>query len=270
MEIATKSSMKIFVFLWLGSITLSVNCFAFSKGSLPDRYRQDAAYYFSSRNVRRLAEAAAKGDTHVVDVLIKGGVDINTIGVDGVTPLWWAIRNDNVAGFKRLLEIGAKIDMPDSEEYWSVMQLAAGHSEPEFLRLLIAAKADVNRVYKKSRAPVLLTAATWCRKKNVEMLIAAGANLDWVGTEATAAEIAATMGQYEIVYMLLKAGAKAEKLPGQKYSLAEKIKICHINPNLDVFIWRERVMELMAQQGVVVSKPEGEGSRTLPMLLQGK
>ncbi len=72
----------------------------------PNR-RTTPSKIFHDRGVAALAEAAGTGNLLEIDRLVSTGVDINSIGEEGITPLLWAMMIHNHDGFQRLLERGA-------------------------------------------------------------------------------------------------------------------------------------------------------------------
>lgn len=62
---------------------------------------------FLDPDVRKLAQYAGEGNLTKLDELVKQGVNVNSSGNQGATPLFWALRNENFSGFKRLLEFRA-------------------------------------------------------------------------------------------------------------------------------------------------------------------
>lgn len=65
----------------------------------------DIKTMFPSEDLRKLAEAAGKGKTSVIDKLINEGVDVNARGTENATALFWSMRNER--GFNYLLAKGA-------------------------------------------------------------------------------------------------------------------------------------------------------------------
>ena len=66
-----------------------------------------ASAYFGSVKVIQLAEAAADGDIKKMEQLIKAGVDVNTVGKYGVTPLMFSVIEESYLGCDFLLKSGA-------------------------------------------------------------------------------------------------------------------------------------------------------------------
>lgn len=62
---------------------------------------------FPDRQVRQLADAGARGDVVKIMALVDAGLDVNSVGVNDGTALYWALRTKNLIGFSTLLKIGA-------------------------------------------------------------------------------------------------------------------------------------------------------------------
>ncbi len=65
----------------------------------------DIETMFPSGKLRDLAKAAGKGKIAVIDELISEGVDVNSLGAENATALFWSMRNEE--GFNHLLTKGA-------------------------------------------------------------------------------------------------------------------------------------------------------------------
>src|SRR5215813_12056355 len=71
----------------------------------------------------------------------KTAVDVNKRGVDGSTPLQWAVYDGNVAEVRRLLKAGANVSLANN--YGATpMGLAAEVGNAEIIKLLLEAGAD--------------------------------------------------------------------------------------------------------------------------------
>lgn len=100
---------------------------------------------FSDTKVRALAKAAAKGDTKKLAKLIDSGVDINSKGKIGITPIFWPLLQSNFVGFEYLINAGAKVNIVFSEDYGCLIGFAAHHKDPRFLKLLLDNGANANQ-----------------------------------------------------------------------------------------------------------------------------
>ncbi|MDP4529272.1 ankyrin repeat domain-containing protein [Alkalimonas delamerensis] len=102
-------------------------------------------HMFPDELSRALADAAGRGRIAQIDQKVAQGADVNARGELGVTPLYWPIKQNNIHGFRRLLELGAD---PNAIFYdgMSVMFFAAQNENLEFLRLALEHGADPNLV----------------------------------------------------------------------------------------------------------------------------
>ena len=77
-------------------------------------------------NLKALAKAAGKGQLRKIDALISAGQDVNARGTGNITALFWAMRRNNLKGFKHLLQHGADpnvvFDDGGTVMHWAVLQ----------------------------------------------------------------------------------------------------------------------------------------------------
>lgn len=227
---------------------------------MPSNISKRAAEAFADPQVRALAEAASRGNVRELERLVKAGADVNAKGSMGITPAWWAIRNRNKVGFEWLLAHGAN---PNAEvETITIMELAAGYEDSEFLKIVLRYKPDLNRAGPYTGHTPLSTAVVFSTRKNIELLIDAGVNLDNDRGQSPLS-FAAGQGAYEYVFLMLKAGADTERIsPIGLSDLAKTIRNCLINPNSDAYEWRERAIRLLRGKGVEAHLPPNESKRT--------
>ena len=62
--------------------------------------------FFSDPKVVELCRAIESNDLSKVDVLVKEGVDVNSLGRGNVNPLFWAFSSKKLRVFERLLQHG--------------------------------------------------------------------------------------------------------------------------------------------------------------------
>lgn len=181
------------------------------------------------------------GDIDKVKVLIEDGVNVNTRGNFGTTPLMFASLRGHEDIVKLLLDKGADVD---AKEYYGENALLyaseKGHENiirilidagadidvdtfntpltnaslkgyENIVRILIEAGADVNHTDNYGGFSPLIFAAEYGHKNIVRMLIDAGADVDYSphcdGYEENALYLAAAEGHENIVEMLIDAGA---------------------------------------------------------------
>lgn len=166
---------------------------------------------FRNKKVLALVKAAESGDIKTIDRLVQEGVDVNSRGKSGATPLLRALVSRNKEGFKALLKHGAD---PDLQDYRgdTITHYAAEAKETFWLKEVLAHGANPDSIntghpYTKDKTPIYY-AIYKERMENAKLLINAGANLNHHSKDArpplhTAAEHA----EYGIVLALLEGGA---------------------------------------------------------------
>src|SRR5688572_20880315 len=98
------SSMKYAFYFWLIFATLSLSALAQEKPV----YGMRVGEIFQDRDVRALANAAARGQvTKIEELITEKGINVDSEGYIGITPLWWALQRKNLPGFEKLLQLGA-------------------------------------------------------------------------------------------------------------------------------------------------------------------
>jgi hypothetical protein len=91
-----------------------------------------ASEIFKDEKEIRLCRAAETGDVEEIDELLAEGVNIESRGLDGVTPLFCAIYQNNKKGFEHLLKRGANPNSPMNDGD-AVIMIAAHHPDPWYL-----------------------------------------------------------------------------------------------------------------------------------------
>jgi len=205
---------RILRWLFCLGVLAALGCCASSR---EEKVRLDPREAFSDPSVVALAYAAQTGNMQEIDRLVAAGVDVNTVGRDGVTPLYWAFLAQNKAGFKRLLEHGANPNL-QTDDGDTVMHFAAGLAkDSEWIELALKYGGDPNVVITKNRycpkRTPIYSAINKEHTRAVELLIEAGADLNHRDKEnETPLEFAVWCGRsFDIVYLLLKAGSDYRK-----------------------------------------------------------
>lgn len=213
--------------------------------------------------VLALARAAGRGDIREIKRLASLGVNPNSEGKSGITPLWWAAWADNYDGFRALLEFGADPNAVPATGP-SVMIVIAELNQPKFLRAALNHGGNPNISDNDSGNTPLLRTVLLGRSEQTKMLLDAGAdiNVQRPITGATLPMIAiGASGDYELVYDLLQRGADYRLKTAAGRDLAYFISSRAIAPNSEAYIWREKVMEFLRSKGVLVERPSHETPR---------
>jgi hypothetical protein len=235
---------------------------------------------FHDPGVAALAEAAGTGNLPEIDRLISSGVDVNSLGEDGITPLLWAMLMHNHEGFQRLLERGANPNLktPKWSHCCSVMGTVAGSQLDDsfYLNTVLEHGGDPNlRDFagthgdKEIYSTPLERAALYSRRiENLEMLVRAGADLEPKGADfnATPLTTAATVNWYEGVYYLLQAGADYNHKDDNGATIADYAVDESVPHTDEMNRWKDKVLDFLEEKGVDLAaarkRAEGMGTRT--------
>ena len=208
--------------------------------------------FFKDPKVIELINAAANGDIRKIDLLVKQGVDVNTRGKDNMTPLLWMLQSRNREGFKCMLEHGADPNV-QAEGRYSVMWFVAGGDAPEFLKLALEHGGNPDLVDPYGKRTLILESVEHGRMENVKLLIVAGANLNFQdGTGTTPLHGAAYQNYYDIIYVLLQAGADYRIKNTWDNTFVWTLEHNNIDPKSEGYKWRAKVIEFLRTRGVEV------------------
>lgn len=188
---------------------------------------------FPDRQVRALAEAAGKGKIKLVDELVKKGIDVNARGKKDATPLFWALRNSNIYGFKKLLAAGAEPNILFASG--SIMHWAAKHENIAFLKAALQYGGNPNLIAGQFGETPLFETISLVRndrKENRRLLLESGADINArtvdessylsIGGQTPVMK-AAGLGRFDIVYELLEAGADYKIKNDSGHDLVSKV-----------------------------------------------
>ena len=197
-----------------------------------------AADYFDDPQVIDLCDAIEENDVPEMERLISAGANVNARGKDNMTPLLWAFPDRKHERFSCLLKHGADPNVIISSDFGtagrpfhpypsggalvidrgckpgqSVTHLAAKSPDIEYLDAVLQHGGDPNLVVeddtKLTPLDIVIDRYYSDAKERVELLIAAGANLDrycqYRG--GTPAMLAVMEDRYDAALALLQAGA---------------------------------------------------------------
>jgi ankyrin repeat protein len=154
-------------------------------------------------------EAAARGYTEVIRLLLENGANINQEGEYGQTALYVASEYGQEAAVWMLIEAGACVN---NEDGMTPIQVASNRGHKGIVEMLIQAGADLNL----GDEPALYYASEGGHEDVVRTLILAGADINLERSPVgTALHEASYHSQRKIVELLIDAGADVNKLAGQ-------------------------------------------------------
>jgi uncharacterized protein len=208
--------------------------------------------------VAAFAEALRSNDLAKAEQLLGEGVDINAVGKDGITLATWTMLAKNKPSFKWLFEHGADPNLiPPNDR--GVLLWAVRVDDPDWLEMLILHKANVNLVGQsiiETTTTPLIEAVFEGRRKNVEMLIKAGADVNFRQPDkdggGTPVIHAASLGEFDIAYILLVAGADYRPRTKGGWDVTYEVVRHSIGPNDEELAWREKVIQLLKERGADV------------------
>ena len=206
---------------------------------------------FRDERVRLLAAAAGKGKLAKIERLVAEGVDVNSRGTQNATPLFWAMRN--LKGFTKLLQLGADPNVVFGDG-GTVMHWAAMNEDTAFLRVALQYGGDPNLVAGMFMYTPLFE-AIGMNDEAVEILLDAGASMDArTASGQTPLTVAAGIGRFDVVYLLLSRGADYALTDNTEFNLVDIIA-----DNQGAFVpghelWMNRVIDWLRERGVEVPR----------------
>lgn len=127
----------------LGACTMESSAGQSSKSyegfSAPESFKKySVSEVFKNDQARALAKAACKGKTKKITALLKKGVAVDVQGLEGLTPLFWALKCKNIAGVRFLLENKANPNQHLTDDYgFTPVIVASEYDDSNFLKLLL-------------------------------------------------------------------------------------------------------------------------------------
>ncbi len=217
----------------------------------------DPRAYFDDPQVIKLCRAVMTGDQSLIDQLVKKGVDVNTTGKDGMTPLLFSFTGFNKEGLRRLLEHGANPNLQMTDK-GSFISYAAKTVDSDYLAMALAHGGDPNlkgRMYYTPLFEAAMANNTGVEKR-LKLLIDHGSDINAIskGILDTPAMAAAGINQYEPVLYLLKQGADYKYKNKAGYTIAHSLESNGIgyNPGYEGYDARTRVAQFLIDAGIQV------------------
>jgi len=201
---------------------------------------------FANSRLAELAEAACMGEQKAVARMVGAGVDVNGVGLQGSTPLLWAISCENVAGIEALLRAGA--DPNKRSTHFTAVYAAATRHNPKPLAVLLKYGGDADTEDNESHKTALQEAMSlgihghgW--DNYYALLEKADINrADERGR--TIATYASDLNQYEKVAELLERGYSYDL-----DELGRSVQTGHVDLEPSV-TWQRKVREMLEARGV--------------------
>lgn len=167
-----------------------------------------------------LLNAASYGDNALVEILIKSGAKVALVNEDGVTPLMYACSyNGDPALIKLLLRSGSAINAVDDSGFNALMYSFYGENPTELVSLLVKEGADVKFRSYDGRTSLHLAAS--CGLTNLfASLLSAGLSINEIDDQGMTPLMYACQNSesVEAVRMLLSKGADVTPVDESGYT----------------------------------------------------
>ncbi len=134
---------------------------------------------FQNDGVVSLLRAVIKKDAKEAKRLIDSGVNANTVGKDGATPLIWMLGQQNLGAVKLLLDLGADPNQYVANGIGSPVWLSAGGGRKDALKLLLDQGGDPNLPI-ADKSPLMI-AIGGSHLDCADLLLQHGADINYAG-----------------------------------------------------------------------------------------
>ncbi|KAK7496797.1 hypothetical protein BaRGS_00012006 [Batillaria attramentaria] len=168
----------------------------------------------NSKGLTPLHIACGKGDLEFVETLLRYGADIHAEDVSSRTPLFSAVDQNHVDIVKRLLELGARVEVFDADLGMTPLHVAAILGRLSIMEMLIQHGADLEASDPKVQDTPLMMASGCHAADTVECLLRHGANPNTVEPVHNYSPLHRAVVHYipgdacfRLVEVLVKAGA---------------------------------------------------------------
>lgn len=156
--------------------------------------------------LRNFISAVTEGNIEAVRESITTGVDVNSFTEEGMTALHTAALIGHAEIVRVLLELEADPDILAEDDGWTPLMEAAQAGSANIVTLLVEAGANLENCI-EDMTPLML-AADANRLEVTKILLKSGANINTKNLNGcTALFFAKQSGAYEIIQLLLEAGA---------------------------------------------------------------
>ena len=214
------------------SVTSSPLAFAAQQQAALALWKMQPDQYFDNPKEVQLANAVATGNLTLAQQSLDDGVDVNRVGREGMTPLFWAISKQNLQGFRWLLDHGANANTltrwqtaDGQTEIASALALAAVMKDSSYLQMLLDHGGDPNAVTNDWEQTPIYAVIMRRGIDNVKLLIEYHADLNHQDKSLKTPMLEAVNARmYAIALLLLQSGADPTVKDKWGYSTVDMVK----------------------------------------------
>ena len=241
------------------------------------QHQYDPENLFSDQKVIKLCYALKAGDLNKADELLKEGVDINTVGKDGMTPFLWLFKFSGLydedimkKSFQWLVEHKADPTVVyhwKGNAYYTVFHLSAENPDIFYLKTLLESGLikDIDMELPENANPTaLLQANISDRFENFKMLLDYGADPNKIiklGVDRATLNIAEGNMSWRFAYELLKRGANfntnmRDGKPEIVRVIEDVVFVPSVSLNYRGVDYRQKCVEFLEEHGVKNIHPD--------------
>jgi ankyrin repeat protein len=167
------------------------------------------------------------------------GGTVDGMNFGGLTPLMYALENNLPSSYEELLKHGADPNIPTRDGRTVTAWAAMKKDDTTWLRLALEDGADPNLVSKsrasKFKRPPLRFATTTGSLGHAKLLVDHGADVNFLGpTQQRPLICAAGSGRYDVVLLLLEAGADFNAKDTKPFSFLDAVQRIRSNRELQL------------------------------------
>ncbi|SNR93254.1 Ankyrin repeat [Methylobacillus rhizosphaerae] len=188
-------------------------------GNLPLAGRSIQEAFNHDEGVVKLLKAVDRHDTKEAKRLVDSGVNVNTLGKDGATPLIWMLVRKNLPAMKLLLELGADPNQYEPNGVGTPVWLSAAGGRKEALQLLLDHGGDPNLAY-GTNSPLMM-AINNLHMDCAELLLQRGADINYSNGPLSAFSAAVFNVQFDYALWVLNHGYTHDLAMAKKMALAK-------------------------------------------------